>query len=259
MIEGETPPMHVLLAEDDNISRDFLCHIIESGSHKITPAPDGTEAWKQLTESGNSFDACIFDICMPKLSGIQLVERMRAQESLKRIPVILCTAVHDRATVQQAAALGVAHYIIKPYSRAVMLEKLRQISAAAKQQEDVDPLESPEAVCKRLGIDMEFHREMLGNALREGEGFSADLHSTAPDLENLFMRARGLKGSCLTFGIKAAAKRLDQIETLLQKATTAPESVPDCATRLQSLGDELDRDITALRNWLGSAAAVAVA
>ncbi|MGH7997442.1 MAG: response regulator [Opitutaceae bacterium] len=248
--------MHLLLAEDDKISRDLLRRIIESESHKVTLAHDGEEAWAQLLKVGPDLDACILDICMPQMSGLDLVQRMRANDALKRLPVMLCTAVHDRATVQRAAALGVAHYVLKPYSRSGMLEKLRQIRAA-KQDDSCGAIEEPALVCRRLGIDSGFHREMVSTVLEEALGFLRELHADQPDFSKLFIRARGLNGSCLTFGLRRAAQKLAQIEGLLQSLSASPENAATARTGLLAPIDELDRDLAQIREWLGPTAPAA--
>lgn len=244
--------MHLLLAEDDKISRDLLRRIIESEAHTVTLANDGDEAWALLQKMGKSFDACVFDICMPQISGLELVERMRADDGLKRLPVIICTAVHDRATVQRAGALGVGHYVLKPYSRTVMLEKLRQIRAA-RQDDDATPMEAASAVCSRLGIDADFHREMIGTVLEEANGFARDLRAGGGEYPKLFIRARGLSGSCLTFGLKSAAGRLDQIETVLQVLIGAKEAGTTARDRLHALVNEFEADLGLVRDWLAKA------
>ena len=161
--------MHLLIAEDDKISRDLLRRIVESEGHTVVLAPDGEAAWRRLNAGEEPFDAAILDIFMPEASGLDVLGRMRASEEFKHIPVILCSAVSDRATVQRAATLAVTHYVIKPYSRAVMLEKLRRIRESIT---GVPELESVEIVCQRLGIDPETHREMLDSVIEDGASWS---------------------------------------------------------------------------------------
>jgi len=62
---------------------------------------------------------------MPSVDGLKLIERIRATEQLKRLPVILCTGINDRETVTHAVRLGVTQYVVKPYNPDIMREKIR--------------------------------------------------------------------------------------------------------------------------------------
>lgn len=246
--------MHLLLAEDDKVSRDLLRRIIESEGHTVTLSTDGDEAWKQLTAPDTSFDACVFDICMPAVSGLDVVERMRGHDTLKRTPVVMCSAVADRPTVQRAVALGITHFVVKPYSRAVMLDKLRQIRG---QLADAFSLEPSDAVCKRLGIDADLHREMVGSVVEEATDWARQLRSAAArtEFEKLFIRGRGIKGSCLSIGVRGAAQKLDPVATLLQHFLEAPEVPPHPFPREQMEGMlvELEREVHNVRQRLKAA------
>jgi CheY-like chemotaxis protein len=241
--------MHLLLAEDDKISRDLLRRIVESEGHTVVLAPDGETAWSRLNAGEAPFDAAIFDICMPEVGGFDVLERMRASEEFRHIPVILCSALSDRATVQRAAALSVSHYVIKPYSRAVMMEKLRRIREAVG---SISELESIQIVCQRLGIDADTHREMLDSVIEDGVSWSKATREARdqPTFQGLFVRARGLKGSCLSMGAKGLAAKLEVVETAVQALLDRTEQpYPDAALeQLAALLTDFDREMEAVRH-----------
>ncbi|HEY3755799.1 MAG TPA: response regulator [Opitutaceae bacterium] len=249
--------MHLLLAEDDKISRELLRRIIESEAHSVTLAENGAEAWRQLSENPGKYDAVVCDICMPTLGGIELIEKLRADDDLKKTPVILCSAVSDRLTVQKAVALGVTHYVVKPYSRALMSEKLKQIKAALpvkSAQTEAGIIEAKELVCQRLGIDSDTYREMVGSIIEETTDWGWDLRASTgrEAVENAFIRGRGLRGSCLSSGLKRAAKLMDVMEKILESYLTATD--PAKATLPQGTIDsfltELDNECAAIRSKL---------
>jgi two-component system chemotaxis response regulator CheY len=207
--------MNILIAEDDNLSRELLRRIVEfDGHHTAALARDGVEAWSLLGDTATAFNACIFDIYMPQKSGLTLVEDMRKEERLRRIPVILCTAADDLQTVKRAAALGVHHYIVKPYNRAVVLGKLGHIAGEVA---DDGTLENPETVCARLGIEGDTRRAMLETLVGEAAGWCAALREAKDraQVEDLAIRGRGIRGSCLNLGAKRAAAQINAVETLL--------------------------------------------
>jgi two-component system chemotaxis response regulator CheY len=207
--------MHILLAEDDSTSRDLMRRIIAlAAAHTLVQACDGEEAWQQLRESPVPFDLCISDISMPRLDGIGLVERMRAASGLRTMPVILCTALNDRQTVERACRLSISHYIVKPYTKAVVLEKIRFIEAELATQAAVEP---PLAVADRLGIDAAALPELIANFVKDMNTWLAATHrGRSPDeFRELAVNANGLRGAALSLGLRALATELEMAEAKL--------------------------------------------
>lgn len=240
--------MHLLLAEDDKISRDLLRRIVESEGNTVVLASDGEQAWQHLTSDERPFDAAIFDICMPGAGGLDVLERLRSREELRHMPIILCSAVSDRTTVQRAASLAVTHYVVKPYSRAVMLEKLRRIRESLV---DASEMEAVEVVCQRLGIDAGTHKEMLGSVIEDSALWVRDARATKErdGVQALFVRGRGLKGSCLSMGAKGLAGRMETVETALQSVLDQPgPPYPEISLEhLESLLVEVERQMETVR------------
>jgi len=119
--------VRVLVADDSAIERRCL-HAVLSRDPRLVPLEvnDGLEAWEQL-DGGLNPVLCIFDIMMPRLNGLDVVEKMRADPRFGRTPVVLCTAVTDRETVIRAAPLGVIYYLVKPYSSADILAQVDKV------------------------------------------------------------------------------------------------------------------------------------
>jgi two-component system chemotaxis response regulator CheY len=237
--------MHILVADDDKVSRELLRRILEStGSHTVTLATDGEEAWWLLRDVARHFDLCILDIMMPRADGLDLVERMRTTEWLKDTPVILCSSANDRPTVERAALLSVNHYIVKPYTKAIVLEKVHLVETKIVPQ---DPLEDRTVVCDRLGVDAETCRTLLESLVTDVQDWLANARR-APgpaEVQRLAVRANGLKGACLSLGAPRLAHQLREVETVF----TSPEKLglPDSFAPTQSelieQLDALDREI----------------
>jgi len=237
--------MHLLVAEDDKVSRELLRRMLESEpGHVVALAVDGEEAWKLLADPAAKFDACILDIQMPSVDGLELAARIRADERLARMPIILCTAANDRATVRRAAGLAVSGYIVKPFARNRVLEKLAQIKAEIR-SEPAGSLEEISGVCQRLGIDSETHRTLLQAMLGDLREWTAQLRAnpTAPELEKLLVRANGLKGACLSLGAVRAAQHLVGLQSALPLSADKPAL------------ESLEREIAVLGEQLGVPAA----
>ena len=237
--------MQILLVEDDAITRDLLRRMIEREARDgVTFAEDGEAAWQVLAQADKSFDACVLDMCMPRLGGLDLLARMRGSERLRRIQVVFCTAIHDRATVRRAGELGVSHYLVKPVSRAALLERLRQVRASLDNE---CVLEAEPVVCRRLGIDEVIYRVMLQAVISDASAWCADLRSSAnPDeARKLFVRGRGIKGSCLNLGAIRTAERLAAIEEAIQASLAAPDGAEAAfpGPKILGLSVEFERHI----------------
>jgi CheY-like chemotaxis protein len=209
--------MHLLLAEDDKVSRELLRRMLESEpKYVLTQAADGEEAWKLLSDPAATFDAGLFDIQMPTLDGLELAARIRGDARLARMPIILCTATNDRATVRRAAGLAVSGYLVKPFARQRVVELLDRIAAAAPAPAGESAGRIAEA-CERLGIDAETHRTLLQAMLGDLQEWSAQLRavSAEPEFDRLLVRANGLKGACLSLGAVRTAERLAALRSAL--------------------------------------------
>ncbi len=128
--------MNILIADDEPRYRDLMRHLFEKWpEHQLTLAEDGREAWELLDDPKRWFDVAILDMNMPKWTGLDVLKRLRESPLHCSVEPVICTALNDRETITQAIALGVKHYIVKPWTESHITEKLRQIAekrAAAK-------------------------------------------------------------------------------------------------------------------------------
>lgn len=125
--------MKILVVDDEPVSRRLLKQILAADPGcEITEAGTGAQAWVQLTDPTQSFDAVFLDLVMPEMDGFAVLGRIRATPQLQDLPVILCTSAQDRATVLKAALAGARHYIVKPATAPVVFMKLQQAMAASR-------------------------------------------------------------------------------------------------------------------------------
>lgn len=116
----------ILVVDDMVMVRNFIITCLKNyGYSDISEAKDGLEAWKILLEAKPSYDLVISDWSMPALSGIDLLKKIRADERLKKIPVIMITSESDSEMVAEAAKAGVTNYVIKPFTQEILQKKLQ--------------------------------------------------------------------------------------------------------------------------------------
>jgi two-component system chemotaxis response regulator CheY len=115
-----------LVVDDFSTMRRILVNIIsESGYGKAEEASDGNEALEKLKSS--PYDFVVTDINMPNMNGFDLLQRVKADERLKHIPVLLVTAEGRKEDIMTAAKMGAAGYIVKPFTKPVLQEKVHNI------------------------------------------------------------------------------------------------------------------------------------
>ena len=103
---------------------------------------------------------------LPSISGLDLLERVRATPACRYVRVIICTTSTDSATVVRAARLGVRHYMVKPADRIRVFEQLNIIKAEIA---GLQKIEKPEEAAGRLGIDLAAYKARVGSTLDDME------------------------------------------------------------------------------------------
>ena len=78
---------------------------------------------------GGAYDFLITDLNMPGMSGLELLRAVRDDASLSKLPVLVVTADANREQIVEAAQAGVNGYVVKPFTAAVLQEKIEQIFA----------------------------------------------------------------------------------------------------------------------------------
>lgn len=90
----------------------------------IEMAASGTDAWMILGNFGHGFDAVALELALPDMDGLDLLERIRRSPRHGKVPVLVCSSQPSRELLFRIIALGVRHFVVKPVTDAVLLEKL---------------------------------------------------------------------------------------------------------------------------------------
>ncbi len=107
-----------LVVEDDEDDRDFLMMACQEGAYfcDLVFAHDGTHALDLLEHHIPTPSLIILDINMPKMNGMQLLEKLKESSQWKHLPIIMLTTSQDLQMIQDAYQLGANSYLVKPYS-----------------------------------------------------------------------------------------------------------------------------------------------
>ena len=116
--------MRILIAEDDAIIADGLSRSLRQGGYAVDWAPNGMEADTALLTV--AYDLLILDLGLPKLSGLDLLKRVRSRNSA--IPVLILTAMDGSGDRVNGLDLGADDYMVKPFDLAELEARVRALT-----------------------------------------------------------------------------------------------------------------------------------
>lgn len=115
-----------LIVDDFSTMRRIVRNLLkELGHADADEAEDGSAALHKLRNG--KFDMVITDINMPNMNGFELLTQIKSDDKLKHIPVLMVTAEARKEDIIAAAQGGAAGYIVKPFTKATLEEKLTNI------------------------------------------------------------------------------------------------------------------------------------
>lgn len=118
--------MRFLVVDDFSTMRRIIRNLLkEIGFANVDEAEDGAVALARLRAGG--FDFVVSDINMPNMNGFELLEAIRGDESIRHLPVLMVTAEARKEDIVRAAQSGASGYIVKPFTKATLEEKLAKI------------------------------------------------------------------------------------------------------------------------------------
>ncbi|NRA54695.1 MAG: chemotaxis protein CheY [Gammaproteobacteria bacterium] len=118
--------MKILVVDDFSTMRRIIKNLLRDlGLTNTFEADDGQTALPMLKDG--DFDFVVTDWNMPGMQGIDLLKHIRADDSLKHLPVLMVTAEAKREQIIAAAQAGVNGYIVKPFTAGTLKEKLDKI------------------------------------------------------------------------------------------------------------------------------------
>ena len=115
-----------LIVEDSPMMRQLLVFALARVKNlRVTEADDGVDGLRKLASS--RFDIIITDINMPIMDGLKLVRRVRSDEALKAIPIVIITTEGSQEDRQRALQLGANAYITKPIQAPQVIAKVKEL------------------------------------------------------------------------------------------------------------------------------------
>jgi signal transduction histidine kinase/CheY-like chemotaxis protein/ligand-binding sensor domain-containing protein len=211
--------MKVLIVEDNDDLLIFLKSTLSS-DFKISTAVDGEKAWELILKQIP--DLVVSDIMMPNMDGFELCKLMKSTYETSHIPIVLLTALSEKAEQLRGLGLGADDYLTKPFDINILLQRIKSIirnrevvrEKAFKiiKGESADPAILENVLNdKFLKKIVEVARENISNS-----GFSKDEFASSVNMSSslLYKKIKSLTGLSPTDFIKTI--RLDHALTLMQ-------------------------------------------
>jgi DNA-binding response OmpR family regulator len=123
--------LKILVVDDEPDLVSTVVYRLKFADCQVITASNGQEGLEQA--ASEKPDLILLDTNMPVMNGHQMLERLRANEAIKNIPVIMVTARCEPQDIAAASALGVSDYVTKPFDFVQLMEKIR---SAVKSRKD---------------------------------------------------------------------------------------------------------------------------
>ena len=126
---------HVLVIDDmAEMRRAIIKHLKQIGFTSCIEAEDGDGGWNHIKTGQPQVELILCDWNMPKCNGLELLQRVRSDKTIKSTPFIMITAESDAKQVAEAMKWGVDNYLIKPINLEMLKERLEKTHESLKKK-----------------------------------------------------------------------------------------------------------------------------
>jgi len=137
MTDAESPGKHILVADDEAHIGRIIKIKMEQGPFRVTLAFDGQEAVDVL-EQEEDLDLVVLDLMMPRLSGLDVLDRIRSSDKWKNLPCIILTAAGQEEYEREARTGGATDFITKPFSPKKLYALIARLTGVAGDEADTE-------------------------------------------------------------------------------------------------------------------------
>ncbi len=115
----------ILIVDDSSVVRMSLSYFLKENSFKVIEGVDGLDGLKKSSEE--NIDLVITDINMPNMNGIELIKKLREQESTKYVPILVLTTESSNDMLEQGKKAGATGWIVKPFTNESLLNTVKKV------------------------------------------------------------------------------------------------------------------------------------
>lgn len=122
----------ILVADDERDIRDLVSFTLRFASHEVVTARDGEEALQMALQEKP--DLVLLDVRMPRMTGYEACQRIKADPQTKETPVVFISAKGQDNEIETGLKAGAIAYILKPFAPNELTARVAEILADAKKQ-----------------------------------------------------------------------------------------------------------------------------
>lgn len=120
----EKPPATILVVDDDEMALKLVKMTLKQENYNMLFATGGIEALKLLDKQCP--DLILMDMMMPDIDGLETLLQIKSGEQFTSVPVVMVTGNSDKDVVSKCLKAGAADFLVKPFSREILLDKIRK-------------------------------------------------------------------------------------------------------------------------------------
>ncbi len=252
---------YVLCIDDDVVAQRLYSILLKNAGYEVVNATSASMAIEKIEQQ--RYTAAILDYMIPDLNGLDLAGRIRrhAEESIRKLPLIVCSASLDRKAVQQFTLLGVRHFLVKPIEKELLKQTLIR---AAGTQWDGKAITSLELICCNLGVESTTALELLQQAAEQLRVQYAQLREATSAREEaaVKMGCSSLRSTLCNLGLRSDDEWMMDVRglvTAVEAGFGSPTAdLEGLLARLEGAFDRLHEDLGKLKEPQLASASITV-
>lgn len=116
----------ILIVDDSETVRNQVGRALKEAGFGVVQASDGVEGLREAQEG--DFALILLDVSMPRMGGMELLERLRQEDKTRDVPVLVLTTEMQELMIQRAKRAGAAGWIIKPVKMQLLVEAIKKVA-----------------------------------------------------------------------------------------------------------------------------------
>lgn len=133
----------ILVVEDDCFIREVIETTLTDEGYSVDTAADGMLAWEYLTRSRP--DLVVLDLALPRMDGLTICKKMRADQRLRTVPVLIASAMTSRSVIRAAIDAGANGFLDKPFDLCDFVDNVQRLLEGSLDEEGFQPARRSDA------------------------------------------------------------------------------------------------------------------
>jgi signal transduction histidine kinase len=167
----------ILIVDDEPTARETLHAMLDGENYQIELAKDGFQALKMLETL--VVDLILLDVMMPGMDGFEVCRRIRSTPKLAEVPIIILTALDDRASLMRGIESGADDFLNKPVDRRELAARVRTITRLNRYNTLMEQREKMREMAERVVTAQEQERQRISRELHDDLGQALTTHMLA--------------------------------------------------------------------------------